>query len=160
MDTVKIIVHGDCQPAGSKRAFMPKGGRFPVVVDDNPRSKGWKSQIAAACAEQYGGPFLEGPLAMVVRFYQARPKGHYGSGRNSGRLKDSAPSRSIVKPDIDKLSRAVLDGLEGQLYRHDAMIVEKFAQKLYGEPARVEIEVQQLEDVAPLEAEAGQLALA
>jgi Holliday junction resolvase RusA-like endonuclease len=144
-DTVIIIAHGHCEPAGSKKAFMRPGARFPVVVDANPKAKGWKERVGAACAEQYGGPFLEGALAMTVRFYAPRPAKHFGSGRNSGLLKDSAPSRPTVAPDVDKLSRAVLDGLQGQLYRNDSQVVEKHASKHYGEPARVEIEVAVLE---------------
>jgi Holliday junction resolvase RusA-like endonuclease len=161
MTTVSLVVHGDAQPAGSKRAFMRPGARFPQVVDANPKSAGWKSQIGKACAEQYGGAFLEGPLVMIVRFYQPRIKGHFGTGRNAGLLKDSAPARPIVAPDVDKLSRAVLDGLTGQLYRDDAQVVTKLAEKHYGEPARVEIEVTPLEhSTIGEDALAEQLALA
>jgi Holliday junction resolvase RusA-like endonuclease len=145
MTTVRLTVHGDPQPAGSKRAFMRPGMRYPVITDDNPRSRGWKDQIAKAVAEQYGGEFLDGALEAEVHFFQVRPKGHYGTGRNAGVLKDWAPIAPIVKPDIDKLSRAVLDGLTGQLFRDDAQIVEKRATKHYGEPARVEIMVSVME---------------
>ena len=124
---------------------MKPGMRFPVVVDANPRAKGWKEQVAKACAEQYGGPFLEGALEATIRFYTPRPAAHFGTGRNAGLLKDRAPSRPIVAPDVDKLSRAILDGLQGQLYRNDAQVVDKDAHKLYGEPARCEVEVTPLE---------------
>lgn len=139
MTTVRLTVHGTPQPAGSKKAFMPKGARFPVVVDANSNAKGWKDQVARACAEQYGGPFLEGALEAEVHFFSPRPQGHFGSGSNAGVIKDSAPAAPIVRPDIDKLSRAVLDGLTGQLYRDDSQIVRKCAEKHYGEPARAEI---------------------
>lgn len=139
MDTVRLTVHGTPQSAGSKRAFMRPGARFPIVVDDNPKSRAWKDQIARACHEQYGGPFLEGALEAELHFFSPRPKGHYGTGKNAGIVKDSAPAHPIVKPDIDKLSRAVLDGLTEQLFRDDALIVRKCAEKHYGEPARVEI---------------------
>lgn len=139
MKSVKLCVYGTPQPAGSKKAFMPKNARFPVVVDANSNAKGWKDQIGKACAEQYGGPFLEGALEAEMHFFVPRTKGHFGTGANAGVIKDSAPAAPIVRPDIDKLSRAVLDGLTGQLYRDDAQIVEKRARKHYGEPARVEI---------------------
>jgi Holliday junction resolvase RusA-like endonuclease len=141
METVTLIVHGDCQPSGSKKAFVnPKTGRA-IVVDANNKAKGWKERIAKVCAEQYGGPFLEGALVATIRFYQVRPQGHYGSGRNAGLLKDSAPAQPTVAPDVDKFARAVFDGLQGQLYRNDAQCVRLLAEKHYGEPARVEIEV-------------------
>lgn len=146
MDTVTLIVHGDAQPAGSKKAFVNKRTGHAQVVDANPRAGRWKDLIGKACAEQYGGPFLEGALTATVRFYQVRPAGHYRTGKHAGLLRDSAPARPIVAPDIDKLSRAVLDGLQGQLYRNDSQVVCKLAEKHYGEPARVEIEVAPLHE--------------
>jgi Holliday junction resolvase RusA-like endonuclease len=141
MDIIAITAYGRCEPAGSKKAFQRPGARFPQIVDANPRAAGWKSQIARASAEQYDGALLEGALSVTLRFFQARPLSHMGSGRNAGVLKDSAPARPIVAPDVDKLSRAVLDGLQGQLYRNDSQVVSKLADKLYGTPERVEIEV-------------------
>ena len=157
MDTVTLVIYGDCQPAGSKKAVTPKGKSFPVVIDANPKAKGWKDRIGKACAEQYGGEFLEGALTATIRFYQPRPQGHFRTGKHSGLLRDSSPARPTVAPDIDKLSRAVLDGLQGQLYRNDAQVVDKLAQKLYGEPARVEIEVAALAEQTVADAMAPQL---
>lgn len=98
---------------------------------------------------------------MTISFYQCRPLGHYGTGKNSGLLKDSAPCCPTIAPDADKLARAVLDGLEGQLYRNDAQIVSMAANKRYGEPARVEIEVSVLDrQTVGQQVAARQLALA
>lgn len=145
MTRVVLRVFGDTQPAGSKKAFMPPGARYPVVVDANPKAAGWKKQIGRACAEQYGGPFLEGALAMTIRFYKPRPQNHFRTGKHAGLLKDSAPLRPTTAPDVDKNARGVLDGLQGQLYRNDAQVVDMHASKHFGEPARVEIEVSVLD---------------
>lgn len=142
---ISLVVYGDAQPAGSKKAYTPKGARFPVVVDANPRAAGWKTQIGQACANHYGGVFLDGALEMTMRFYKPRPQGHFRTGKHAGLLKDSAPLRPATAPDADKLARAVLDGLQGQLYRNDAQVVDMHASKHYGEPARVEIEVSVLD---------------
>ena len=112
-----------------------------VVVDANPKAKGWKERIAEVCAEQYGGAFLDGALTATIRFYQVRPQSHFRTGKHSGLLRDGAPVRPITAPDADKLARAVLDGLQGQLYRNDAQVAVMLVEKLYGEPARVEVEV-------------------
>jgi Holliday junction resolvase RusA-like endonuclease len=45
-------------------------------------------------------------------FYLPRPGGHFGTGRNAGLVKNSAPLWPAVKPDLDKLERAVFDSLE------------------------------------------------
>ena len=50
---------------------------------------------------------------MLIDFIFTRPESHYGTGRNSGILRDDAPpfptSRRIG--DIDKLVRTILDAL-------------------------------------------------
>jgi Holliday junction resolvase RusA-like endonuclease len=145
--TITFVVHGTCEPAGSKKAYIPRGSKgTPVIVDANPKAAPWKVQIARTCALVYRGPLLDGPLAIVLRFYRPRGNGHYRTGRHAGLLRDSAPPRPATRPDVDKNARAVLDGLEGQLYRNDAQIVDMHASKHYGEPARVEIEVTPLDD--------------
>lgn len=147
---IRFTVYGECQPAGSKRAFMRPGMKFPVVVDDNPNSKGWKRQIAAAAgALMQGRALLDGPLSITVTFYRPRPKGHFGSGRNAGSLRASAPTHPVTKPDLLKLARAVEDALTGIVYRDDSQICEETLRKEFGEPARVEIAVGELGERAP-----------
>ena len=134
-----ITVYGSAQPAGSKRAFTVNGRA--QITDANPRSREWKDRVAQAAGEQYGGELIEGPLSVDMIFYSPRPKGHYGTGRNAARLKDSAPEYPIGRPDVLKLARAVEDALTGVVYRDDALIVDEVLHKRYGEPACCAIKV-------------------
>ena len=128
-------------PAGSKRAFyIPKLNRS-VITDACKRTKPWQSVVSACAREVYQGDPLTGAISLVVVFTMPRPKGHYGTGKNASRLKDSAPAFVTVKPDIDKLSRAVLDALTGICWRDDAQVVEKTARKIYGEKPGVWVEI-------------------
>jgi Holliday junction resolvase RusA-like endonuclease len=86
-------------------------------------------------------PPLNGPLLLELTFWTPRPKGHYGSGKNAGQVRGSAPRHPTVKPDLLKLARAVEDALSGIVYRDDAQITTEILQKAYGEPARCEIRV-------------------
>jgi len=117
------------QPAGSKRAFV-RAGRA-VVVDDNPASRGWKQHVQSAAREAYAGAPLTGPLAVRVVFLLPRPAGHYGTGRNAGTVRASAPVAPAVKPDALKLARAVEDALTGVVYRDDAQTVDLHVVKRY-----------------------------
>lgn len=139
-----FTVHGLARPAGSKRAFpfqRREGGLGVRVTDDNPKSRGWKNLIAGAAADAHAGrPLLQGPLRLVLAFYLPRPKGHFG---RKGLL-PSAPGRPIVKPDVLKLTRAVEDALSKVVWRDDAQIVCEELGKFYGEPARVEVFVEEL----------------
>lgn len=133
---IEFEVLGRPQPAGSKRAFKhPHTGRI-IVKDDAKGSRPWKQQVSGAAAAAYAGELLAGPLRLEVTFFLARPKGHYGTGRNIGLVRASAPGYPIVKPDTTKLLRAVEDALTGVLWRDDAQVIDQRAMKLYGTPER------------------------
>lgn len=130
-----FTVFGTPQPQGSMRAFIPKGGKFPVVTADNAKMKPWRQQIAwTALAERaragQGAPPSPVPICLQMVFYFSRPK----SAKKSIMHK-------LTKPDLDKLQRAVLDALTGVLFKDDSQVVGIHAQKLFGQPERMEIEV-------------------
>ena len=87
---------------------------------------------------------MRGPVAMTFVFYFARPRGHFGIGRNINRLRASAPEHMTTMPDVDKLVRCTLDALVGVLIKDDAQVVNLGAGKRYGEPERAEIRVRVL----------------
>lgn len=148
--TLSFTVYGKAAPAGSKRAFN-QGGHIRVV-DANPNAKGWKNDVAQAAIHamlEPGddssrileiGPLLTGPLSLSIVFVIPRPKSHYGKRG----LRPTAPARPTVKPDLLKLARGVEDALTGVIYRDDAQIVGELLIKEYGEPARVEITIRQV----------------
>ena len=142
-----FTVYGNAEPAGSKRAFY-RPGLGVRVVDANPKSREWKNLVAQEAGRISTG-MLEGPLSLHATFYRPRPASHFGSGRNAGVLKTSAPAYPATRPDTTKLLRAVEDALQGVLYRDDAQIVEQHVSKQWGDPARCEIRVETLPDVTP-----------
>jgi len=79
-------------------------------------------------------PF-DGPLELDVLFVFGRPRSHFGTGRNAGRLKPSAPVYCSTRPDLDKLVRAIGDALAGIAVVDDAAFVQLVARKHYGSPA-------------------------
>jgi Holliday junction resolvase RusA-like endonuclease len=87
---------------------------------------------------------LTGPLDVTCKFYFPRPKSHFGTGRNSGKLKPSAPLTHCKKPDIDNLVKFAFDCLNGVAWGDDAQIIKMVAYKQYcavTEDPRTEIEV-------------------
>lgn len=137
---LKFSVIGKPEPAGSKRAYVIKGRA--VVTDANAKSKPWKQQVAGCAIEAMDGQeLMTGPLGLTCVFYLARPKGHYGTGKNAEKVKPSAPRFPVTKPDATKLLRGVEDALTGIVYRDDAQIIAQSVLKRYGEPERVEVTV-------------------
>lgn len=134
-----FTVTGSPEPGGSKKAYIVN--ERAVIVDANPRVKGWRNEVAFACRQQYQGALLTGPLAVEFTFFVPRPKSHHGTGKNAGVVKDSAPKYPAVRPDVLKLARGTEDALTDVLWRDDALIVEERLLKLYGEPARCEVTV-------------------
>lgn len=77
-----------------------------------------------------GAPPLDEPLRLAVVFYLARAKSHYGTGKNSKKIKPSAPAWPQGMPDLDKLLRTQGDALTiARVISDDALIVELAARK-------------------------------
>jgi len=141
MSSIYLNVPGIPVPQGSKRAF---GNR---LVDANQaKLKPWRATITAIALENLGdGPPLTGPAHVEVRFTFPRPKTHYRTGANAHLLKDTAPEWHTVKPDLDKLVRAVLDGLtDAQIFHDDAQVASVVATKRYGDNPGAYIMVEQV----------------
>lgn len=134
-----FTVHGEPQPQGSKTVARSKSGATHVR-EDNPDTQPWRNAVAAAARAAMldtgaDGVLLAGPLRLVAAFTFGRPRSHFGTGRNAGRLKPSAPTHCDKRPDLDKLVRAIGDALTGTAVVDDAAVVELVATKRYGSPA-------------------------
>ena len=115
MSAASFFVPGIPAPQGSKTGYVV-GGRA-VVVDKNPAVlKPWRVAIAAYASNYRVDP---GPVQVALIFVMPRPK----------RPKYPVPA---TKPDIDKLVRAVLDGLvQGKLIEDDSLVVSLIASERY-----------------------------
>lgn len=138
---ISFTVHGIPVPQGSKRVVPTRAG--PRAIESNEKKiRPWRATLAGAAAEAMAGrELLSGPVALKVEFVFPRPKGHFGTGRNADTLKASAPTYVQTKPDLDKLVRAIGDSLSGIVVRDDSQIVHVNVWKVYGQPARAEIEI-------------------
>ena len=142
---IEFFVPGIPKTAGSKRAFINKKTGRPIITDDCKTGKDWKADIKAFALKVFKDNPHRGPVIIEMRFIFGRPGYHYGIGRNAGTLK---PQYALVqhtkKPDIDKLSRAVLDGLTGIIWHDDSQIYKKLCIKTYGGKPGVDIRIKTL----------------
>lgn len=136
LDGWSLRVNGVPVPQGSKTAFRhSKTGRV-VMMDANKNLGDWRAKVTAKAREAWGvdRPPLDLPVSASIQFYLPRPKGHYGTGRNAGILKPTAPLFPAVKPDVDKLIRSVFDSLTmGGVWKDDALCWNVAASKLYAD---------------------------
>lgn len=138
---IKIIVHGEPVPQGSKTAGKMKNGA-PYVRDANARAlKAWRKNVEGECriamAYKRGVSPLDGPIVVHVKFYFAHTQ------------KTKENDLKITAPDLDKLQRAIGDALESsKLIVNDARIVGWPATpaKFYSDTPRAEIVVGRLDE--------------
>lgn len=151
--TLTFTVRGIPKTAGSKtamplytnRPLRKVGGRFDgkcygrFAMKDSCDNKAWKAAVALAAKMEIlrraqaraalfvspaPDPFpVSGPLIVEFKFWLPRPKNHWGTGRNLGKLKDWAPREHITYPDRTKLLRCAEDALKGIVWRDDSQIV-------------------------------------
>lgn len=137
MSAVSFFVIGIPQPQGSKTGFV-QGGRA-VIVDKNPKLlKPWRAEIArvaaAAWAEYGPGAPLDGAVRVEATFVFERPKS----------VKREHPS---VRPDVDKLARALLDGITdaATVWKDDSQVIRLDVAKRYGQAPGVLVTVEGIE---------------
>lgn len=81
-------------------------------------------------------PLTDKPVSVTLLFYMPIPKSF--SKKKIAELRQNKMA-CPKKPDIDNLTKAVLDALNGRAYKDDNQIVELFARKEYSEQPRTEI---------------------
>jgi Holliday junction resolvase RusA-like endonuclease len=121
-DAITFTVKG-MKPASQGSKVLMRG-RMVESCKDLPR---WRSLIART-AEALGVGVIPGPVSLSVVFVFARPANHF---KKSGAIKPNAPRWHMVRPDIDKISRALADALTKVLFEDDARVVSLIAQKRY-----------------------------
>lgn len=82
-------------------------------------------------------------VELHLRFYIARPKYHYGTGRNAGTVKDRFLSaRPTGRPDLTNLQKLAEDALTGMAWKDDDQVCAVDARKEFTEgPPRTEIRI-------------------
>lgn len=130
---ISFQVHGLPVPQGSTRAYVVNGK--PIITTTAKGLALWRRLVADVAQGHAPKEPWDGPVGIEVHFGLPKPK--------------SAPKRVRVwpdkRPDLDKLTRAVLDALSYVVFADDSQVVELRATKDYGVPGVV-VEVHRIED--------------
>ena len=137
---IDFFVPGIPKPGGSKKAFKhPYTNR--VMIVDASNNKDWMNAVKDFCQQAYDGLPIHQPVRLDVTFFMPRPKYHFGTGKNAGKLKDNAPVYHTVKPDRTKLLRSTEDALTGIAWRDDTQVVTGNIEKRYGDRPGAKIRI-------------------
>lgn len=125
------------------RAFARRvGNSFVARVFDAGSAEEWKSLIALEVRPFCASPF-SGPVALALEFTFARPKKHFGARG----LKPDAPVNHTSKPDLDNLSKAVMDCLtQCGVWTDDSLVCSKRARKMYGDVPGCRIAIREADE--------------
>lgn len=95
-------------------------GHHGQIYDASGAALGaWRSALELVARSVWSGPPIAGAASVLVEFYMPAPK----------RMTRPYPS---VRPDLDKLLRAALDGITGAgIWRDDGQVAGLRARKLY-----------------------------
>jgi crossover junction endodeoxyribonuclease RusA len=127
MERLEFYVPGVPVPQGSKRHVG--GGR---MIEANKRLPKWRLDVKNVAREARAGRQFVGAVALLLDFDMPRPK-------SVKRL------RPHVRPDLDKLVRAIGDALTlAGVWEDDGQVVVLHAQKRYAEQPGVRIVVREL----------------
>ncbi|MCL1801390.1 MAG: RusA family crossover junction endodeoxyribonuclease [Promicromonosporaceae bacterium] len=145
MPSLVFSVPGLPVPQGSKRV-----ARHQIIETNAAKLRPWRATVTATAietAQEDQWPQAVGPVSVYLTFRLPRPKAHYRTGAKAGELKPAAPYAVTSKPDIDKLTRAILDALtDAGIWRDDSQVVRLHAQKIYNTLPSVGIWIETADD--------------
>lgn len=117
-EIITFTISGTPVPQGSKSARVVKGRAF--MFDQNRNLKPWRAEVKRAAEVAMAGrdQFTEA-LTVALEFHMPRPS----------TVRRPRPS---VKPDVDKLIRAVFDALtDAGVWKDDSLVVQVSASEWY-----------------------------
>ena len=128
-ELVEFFVPGTPVPQGSKQGYVVKGRA--LIVDDNAKVlKPWRKLVTLTAKKAFGAsPRIEGAVALTASFRFVKPR---------------TVDREFmtVKPDADKLLRALLDGItDAGVWRDDAQVIRAYPEKVYATEAGVLVRI-------------------
>ena len=126
-------------PKGRARVVRGRSGRTHAFTPAKTRDYEWLVTLGARSAmNQFGREHFPwpGPLVVTLAF-----------GLERTRSVPRSRTHPTVKPALDNLEKAILDGLtKAGLWQDDAQVVQKSSLKYYGTPG-VKIIVEKLDSV-------------
>jgi len=134
---VEIIIKG--KPIAKARPKFYRRGKDVGTYNPQETEEGrWLWEAKQQITECF-----DGPVFVFINFQFARPKSHFGTGKNSDNMKYSSPILHTQKPDLDNCIKFVLDCLNGHAFKDDKQIVYIHATKDWDSEALTRIEIKE-----------------
>ena len=132
-----ITIKGN--PVSWKRPGFKKNGK--TYDQQLTEKKMYILQIRPQIGKEFP---IKGHVSIEVMFCMKRPKSHYGTGKNAGQVKLSAPYYHEGKEDLDNMCKFLLDCLNKEAFLDDRQVVRLDATKMYSFTPRSEIHIEEI----------------
>ena len=136
-----FVVPGDPQGKARPRVVR-RGDRTYSYTPEKTRE--YEQSVRAACAQ--AAPDIC-TRAVAVRIVAHMPIPESWSTVKKGRAL-AQMIRPVVKPDLDNIAKAILDGMNGVAWDDDKQVVSLRVEKTYSAVPRVVVEVWEVKDDA------------
>ena len=134
MITLVFSVEGE--PKGKGRPRFSKVGGFVKTYTDQ-KTRDYESLISQAARTAMGEtPPMEGPISASMYFRLPIPKST-PKKRVASLL--GGLVRPTKKPDLDNMNKAILDAMNGIVYKDDSQVVTIHSKKVYSTHTGVDI---------------------
>lgn len=127
-------------PKALKRHRTFRKGSYVGTYDPSKEAK--EDFLVLAHQNAPEKPFL-GPVRMIIFGYYKRPKYHYGTGKNSEKLRSTAPTWHVNSPDKSNVVKFVEDALNGIFYRDDSQICYSIEVKRFSNRPRIKVVIEE-----------------
>lgn len=126
-----FVVYGMPATKGSIVSYL---GRDGLITRHDCKTLAAWTQAVGWAVRAAKLPLIEfrRPVRLTVTFAFVRPKA------------DPKRPYPTVRPDVDKLTRALLDALTGIAYKDDAQVVSLRVEKVYGPQSQTTVQIEQL----------------
>jgi len=130
-----IVIPG--KPIGKGRPRVTKNGTYTPKT-----TKDYQNKVAAIAELEADNYFMhDEPLVATILCYYPIPKSMPKYKRN---MVEEGKLYPIVKPDLDNVAKAILDALNGVVYKDDNQIVELHIKKLYSDNPRAVVKIESI----------------
>lgn len=134
---MKFVIEGKPQGKARARTFYNRRmGKMQSITPETTRN--YEDLVRWSYKAAGGGYYGKGLFSVHIKAFFEIPASYTRKKRESALKGDLKPS---VKPDIDNIIKTILDALNGVAYYDDSGVIALTAEKMYGEEARIEVEI-------------------
>ena len=138
MMQIMFTVYGEPVAKGRPR-FAKRGNYIQTYTPVKTKTYEDEVRLLATKAKGSGSP-LEGSVSVFIYISFSVPQS-YSKRKREACL--SGEEKHTKKPDLDNVAKAIIDGMNGVIFKDDSQITSLHVTKVYGEVGKVEVLVKE-----------------